>query len=125
MFCTNETWTRIEREGIYYGQCSELCGKDHGFMPIEIHAVSKATFAEWVAAKGGQMPDVTAAADTAAPEESTSETVADEAPDAPVATEAETEAATEDVAPEAATDAAADAAAETATDADAEPQPAE
>lgn len=125
----NETWTRIEREGIYYGQCSELCGKDHGFMPIEIHAVSKATFAEWVAAKGGQMPDVTAAADTAAPEEGTSETVADEAPAAPVApeaeTEAETEAATEDVAPEAATDAAAEAAAETATGADAEPQPAE
>jgi len=62
---TNETWTRIERPGIYYGQCSELCGKDHGFMPIEIHAVSKAKFAEWVAAKGGRMPAVTAAAEAA------------------------------------------------------------
>src|SRR5262249_35002847 len=32
----NETWIRIEREGTYYGQCSELCGKDHGFMPITV-----------------------------------------------------------------------------------------
>jgi len=60
---TNETWTRIEKEGTYYGQCSELCGKDHGFMPIEIHAVSKEKFAEWVESKGGKMPEVTAAAE--------------------------------------------------------------
>ena len=45
----NETWFRAEREGIYYGQCSELCGKLHGFMPIEVHVVSEAKYAEWLA----------------------------------------------------------------------------
>ena len=44
----NETWMRIEREGIYYGQCSELCGFYHGFMPITVEVVSKQAFAEWV-----------------------------------------------------------------------------
>ena len=45
---TNETWFRIHKPGIYYGQCSEICGKDHAFMPIEIHAVSKEKFKAWV-----------------------------------------------------------------------------
>lgn len=45
---TNETWFRIEKPGVYYGQCSEICGKDHAFMPIEVHAVSKAEFNAWV-----------------------------------------------------------------------------
>ena len=45
----NETWFRAEREGTYYGQCSELCGRLHGFMPIEIHVVSQEEFDEWVA----------------------------------------------------------------------------
>ena len=44
----NETWFRAEREGTYYGQCSELCGANHGFMPIKVHVVSKAAFDEWV-----------------------------------------------------------------------------
>ena len=44
----NESWIRIEREGMYYGQCSELCGKDHGFMPIAVEAVSKEKFQDWV-----------------------------------------------------------------------------
>lgn len=44
----NETWMKIEREGVYYGQCSELCGVDHGFMPITVEAVSKEAFAAWV-----------------------------------------------------------------------------
>ncbi len=44
----NETWVRIEREGTYYGQCSELCGVNHGFMPIMVRAVSKDEFAKWV-----------------------------------------------------------------------------
>lgn len=44
----NETWVRIDREGTYYGMCSELCGVNHYFMPIEIHAVSKEDFAKWV-----------------------------------------------------------------------------
>jgi cytochrome c oxidase subunit II len=43
----NETWLRIEQPGIYYGQCSELCGDYHGFMPIEIEAMSKSDFEAW------------------------------------------------------------------------------
>lgn len=54
---TNETWVRIEKEGTFYGQCSELCGVGHGFMPIQVKAVSKAAFAEWVMAQGGKMPE--------------------------------------------------------------------
>lgn len=45
----NETWVKIKKPGMYYGQCSELCGKGHGFMPIVIHAVSKEAFGQWVA----------------------------------------------------------------------------
>jgi len=45
----NETWVRISREGTYYGQCSELCGVNHGYMPIAVRAVSKEAFEEWVA----------------------------------------------------------------------------
>jgi len=45
---TNETWTRITREGVYYGQCSELCGVGHGYMPIRVRAVSQEAFADWV-----------------------------------------------------------------------------
>ncbi len=44
----NETWVRIDREGLYYGQCSELCGVNHGFMPVAIEAVSKKSFAAWL-----------------------------------------------------------------------------
>jgi len=44
----NETWFRVEREGIYYGQCSELCGKDHAFMPIAVRAVSEEAFNAWI-----------------------------------------------------------------------------
>jgi len=46
----NETWFKANKEGWYYGQCSELCGKDHAFMPIAVHVVSDAEFATWVAA---------------------------------------------------------------------------
>lgn len=42
----NETWLRVEKEGMYYGQCSELCGKDHAYMPIQVKAVSKEEFAK-------------------------------------------------------------------------------
>jgi len=44
----NETWMRIEKEGMYYGQCSELCGARHGFMPIMVKAVSKEDYAKWL-----------------------------------------------------------------------------
>ena len=45
---TNETWVKVEKPGIYYGQCSELCGINHGFMPIAVEVVSEAEFEAWV-----------------------------------------------------------------------------
>lgn len=44
----NESWFKAEKEGIYYGQCSELCGKFHGFMPIQVHVVSQEEYEEWL-----------------------------------------------------------------------------
>ena len=46
----NETWFKAEREGVYYGQCSKLCGKDHAYMPIVFRVVSEQKYAEWLAA---------------------------------------------------------------------------
>jgi cytochrome c oxidase subunit 2 len=43
------TWFRAEHEGIFYGQCSELCGRNHAFMPIAVHVVSEAEYADWLA----------------------------------------------------------------------------
>ena len=69
----NETWFRINREGTYYGQCSELCGTLHGFMPIKIEAVSQEAFDAWVEmareeyASAGESPTELAALDTGAP----------------------------------------------------------
>lgn len=45
----NEAWTKIDKAGTYRGQCAELCGKDHGFMPIVVKAVSEADFETWLA----------------------------------------------------------------------------
>jgi cytochrome c oxidase subunit 2 len=47
----NETWTRVDEPGTYRGQCAELCGKDHGFMPIVVQAVSDDDFKKWVSVK--------------------------------------------------------------------------
>ena len=44
----NETWFKAEREGTYYGQCSELCGRDHAFMPIAVHVVSDKDYVAWL-----------------------------------------------------------------------------
>jgi cytochrome c oxidase subunit II len=44
----NETWFKATREGVYYGQCSELCGKDHAFMPITVRVVSEQAFTAWL-----------------------------------------------------------------------------
>lgn len=44
----NDNWTNIKKVGIYRGKCTELCGKDHGFMPIVVHAVTKEDYAIWV-----------------------------------------------------------------------------
>jgi cytochrome c oxidase subunit 2 len=38
----------VDQEGVYYGQCTQICGDRHGYMPIEVHAVSKEKFAQWV-----------------------------------------------------------------------------
>jgi cytochrome c oxidase subunit 2 len=43
----NETWFKAEKPGLYYGQCSELCGRDHAFMPIALHVVTEAQYAAW------------------------------------------------------------------------------
>lgn len=59
----NSTWFRITEPGTYYGQCSELCGKYHAYMPIEIKAVSQEEFEEWVLAQGGTIPESSPAAD--------------------------------------------------------------
>ncbi|HRO33531.1 MAG TPA: cytochrome c oxidase subunit II [Brevundimonas sp.] len=56
----NETWFRADRTGVFYGQCSELCGVDHAFMPIQINVVTEAEFAAWIASKGGSMTPATA-----------------------------------------------------------------
>ena len=44
----NQMWTNIDEEGVYRGQCAELCGKDHGYMPIVVEAVSEDKYNEWV-----------------------------------------------------------------------------
>jgi len=46
----NHTWFKATKEGVYYGECSELCGAKHAFMPIELHVVSDADYAAWLAA---------------------------------------------------------------------------
>jgi cytochrome c oxidase subunit II len=65
----NSTWTEIPTPGVYRGQCAELCGKDHGFMPIVVKAVPKAEFEQWLAdeqaAEG--ISKAAATADTTAP----------------------------------------------------------
>jgi cytochrome c oxidase subunit 2 len=47
----NETWFNVTKEGLYYGQCSQICGNRHAYMPIAVRAVSKAAFDKWVAEK--------------------------------------------------------------------------
>ncbi len=58
----NEAWTRIDTPGTYRGQCAELCGKDHGFMPIVVEAVSRAEFDTWLAQKDAEAKAATTAA---------------------------------------------------------------
>ena len=57
----NNTWFKATRIGTYYGQCSELCGKDHGFMPIEVQVVSDADFDAFVIKNGGKTKAMLAA----------------------------------------------------------------
>ena len=46
---TNETWVRVNEPGVYYGQCNQICGVNHGYMPITVRALSKDDFQKWVA----------------------------------------------------------------------------
>ncbi|HEX8168341.1 MAG TPA: cytochrome c oxidase subunit II [Beijerinckiaceae bacterium] len=57
----NETWFRAEREGVYYGQCSELCGNGHPYMPIQIRVTSEAAYAAWLAEAKQKYPAAAAA----------------------------------------------------------------
>jgi len=61
----NETWFKATQTGTFYGQCSQLCGTDHSFMPIEVKVVSQAEFNAWVASK--QPAPTPAATNSAAP----------------------------------------------------------
>jgi cytochrome c oxidase subunit 2 len=64
----NETSFTIDKPGLYFGQCSELCGARHGYMPIAVEAVPPAQFAAWVRAKGGTMPTPGKASDKVIPQ---------------------------------------------------------
>ena len=54
----NETWTLATEEGVYRGQCAELCGKDHGFMPIVVNVVSKEEYSQWFTAKQADAAEI-------------------------------------------------------------------
>jgi cytochrome c oxidase subunit 2 len=65
----NETWFKADRIGVYYGQCSKLCGQDHAFMPIVFRVVSQEDYAAWLATaktKFAAATDATRVADAAA-----------------------------------------------------------
>ena len=77
----NEKQLVINKPGVYFGQCSELCGARHGYMPIAVEALPPEKFAAWVAAKGGKMPGAeTAAAAPAAPKTNDKAAAAADAP---------------------------------------------
>jgi len=57
----NETWFRADRPGVYYGVCYELCGAQHGYMPIAVEVVTQAQFEAWIASRNGNMPGRAAA----------------------------------------------------------------
>ncbi len=54
----NETWTRASQEGVYRGQCAELCGKDHGFMPIVVNVVSQEEYGQWLGVKQAEAAEI-------------------------------------------------------------------
>ena len=66
----NETWFRAEQEGVYFGQCSELCGKNHSYMPITVKVVSQEAYDAWlnwaIDEYGGTRPEAAAPGGAAA-----------------------------------------------------------
>ena len=83
----NEAWTDIQKPGIYRGQCAELCGKDHGFMPIVVRAVSKEEFKTWLASRKPAAPAPAAPAPAVEPAPSEAAPAAAPAEAAPATTE--------------------------------------
>lgn len=79
----NEVWTKIDKPGTYRGVCAELCGRDHGFMPIVVIALPEAEYSAWVSEKGGKPSFATAPATEVATAETTSA-----APTTPTASDA-------------------------------------
>ena len=63
----NQDWVKVDRPGVYFGQCSELCGARHGFMPIAVEVLPEAQFNAWLASKGGSPKGAKPAAAPAAP----------------------------------------------------------
>jgi len=63
----NEIWVKVDRPGVYFGQCSELCGARHGFMPIAVEVVPESTFNAWLASKGGTPKGATPSTEAPAP----------------------------------------------------------
>ena len=63
----HEAWVKVDRPGVYFGQCSELCGARHGFMPIAVEVVPQAEFNAWIASKGGHTAGATPPAGGALP----------------------------------------------------------
>ena len=63
-----DAWFLAEKEGVFRGNCAELCGRDHGFMPIEVHVVSAEKYAQWVVEQRAAMPAEATAAVSVAPE---------------------------------------------------------
>ena len=59
----NEFWTRVDEPGVYRGQCAELCGRDHGFMPIVVNAVSESEYQSWVKGQKLAMAEAEAGTD--------------------------------------------------------------
>ena len=88
----NQTWVKVDRPGVYFGQCSELCGARHGYMPIAVEVVPEATFNAWLASKGGQPKtaiEAKAKADAAAAAEAAKAAAAAPATATPAAAPAE------------------------------------
>lgn len=81
----NEAWTRIDKPGIYHGQCAELCGVNHAYMPIVVIAVTENAFNTWVAQQKGIAPPAPATTPSATATSATAQTKTVAAPAAPAA----------------------------------------
>ncbi|MDP9421475.1 MAG: cytochrome c oxidase subunit II [Pseudomonadota bacterium] len=86
----NETWVKVDRPGVYFGQCSELCGARHGYMPIAIEVVPEATFNAWLASKGGTPKGAAPAVEPGAPAAASTPEVEAPAVEQPVTNQAAT-----------------------------------